>query len=65
MRASVLAANAAEAMLLVGRTAEAAALIDPLTTGPTRPRPLAGACSRAEIDLLRGDFGAAAERGSS
>ena len=36
----VLAGNAAEAMLAGGRTAEAAALIDPLTTGPPTPRPL-------------------------
>ena len=34
MTAGVLAANAAEALLALGRTAEAAALIDPLTTGP-------------------------------
>ena len=32
--ASYLAANAAEALLALGRTAEAAALIDPLTTTP-------------------------------
>ena len=36
--ASVLAANAAAAMLALGRTAAAAALIDPLTTGPPRPQ---------------------------
>ena len=32
--AAVLANNAAEALLAQGRTAEAGALIDPLTTGP-------------------------------
>ena len=51
-----LAVNAAEALLAVGRTAEAAALIDPLTTGPPdRDHWLAHEC-RAEIDLLRGDI---------
>jgi len=32
--AAILANNEAEALLALGRTAEAAALIDPLTTGP-------------------------------
>ena len=60
--AGVLAANAAEALLALGRTAEAAALIDPLTTmPPDRDRWLAHV-TRAEIDLLRGDTGAAAGR---
>ena len=60
--ASVLAANAAEALLALGRTAEAAALIDPLTTTPPdRDRWLVHA-ARAEIDLLRGETDAAAER---
>ncbi len=60
--AGVVAANAAEALLAVGRTAEAAALIDPLTTTPPdRDRWLAHV-NRAEIDLLRGDTGAAARR---
>jgi DNA-binding CsgD family transcriptional regulator/tetratricopeptide (TPR) repeat protein len=60
--AGVVAANAAEALLAVGRTAEAAALIDPLTTGPPdRDRWLAHV-TRAEIDLLRGNTGAAAGR---
>ena len=59
--AGVVAANAAEALLALGRTAEAAALIDPLTTmPPDRDRWLAHV-NRAEIDLLRGDTGAAAE----
>ena len=33
---TILVANAAEAILFAGRTADAAALIDPLTTGPPR-----------------------------
>jgi DNA-binding CsgD family transcriptional regulator/tetratricopeptide (TPR) repeat protein len=58
----VLAADAAEALLAGGRTAEAAALIDPLTSGvPDRDHwPVHEA--RAEIDLLRGDTGAARRR---
>ena len=60
--AGVVAANAAEALLALGRTASAAALIDPLTTmPPDRDRWLAHV-NCAEIDLLRGDTGAAAER---
>ena len=60
--AGVVAANAAEALLALGRIAEAAALIDPLTTGPPdRDRWLAHV-NRAEIDLLRGDTDAAAGR---
>jgi DNA-binding CsgD family transcriptional regulator/tetratricopeptide (TPR) repeat protein len=60
--ATVLAANASEALLARGRTAEAAAVIDPLTTGsPDRDHwPVHEA--RAEIDLLRGDIDAAARR---
>jgi DNA-binding CsgD family transcriptional regulator len=60
--AGVVAANAAEALLALGRTASAAALIDPLTTmPPDRDRWLAHV-NCAEIDLLRGDTDAAAER---
>jgi DNA-binding CsgD family transcriptional regulator len=60
--AVVLAANAAEALLALGRTAEAAALIDPLTmTPPDRDRWVVDV-ARAEIDLQRGDTGAATER---
>jgi tetratricopeptide (TPR) repeat protein len=55
-------ANAAEALLAVGRTAEAAALIDPLTTGPPDRDHWLVHETRAEIDLLRGDIGAAAGR---
>jgi DNA-binding CsgD family transcriptional regulator/tetratricopeptide (TPR) repeat protein len=59
---SVLAADAAEALLAGGRTLEAAALIDPLTTGsPDRDHwPVYEAC--AELDLLRGDAGTARRR---
>ena len=60
--ASRLAAQAAEALLALGRTAEAAALIDPLTTMPPDHDHWLAQVIRAEIDLLRGDTGAAAER---
>ena len=40
--AIVLAANVAEALLALGRTAEAAALIDPLTMTSAGSRPLGG-----------------------
>jgi len=60
--ASVLAANAAEALLALGRTAEAAAVIDPRTTGPPDRDHWLVHASRAEIDLLHGESGAAAER---
>ena len=60
--ASRLAAFVAEALLAVGRTAEAAALIDPLTTMPPDHDHWLAQVIRAETDLLRGDTGAAAER---
>ena len=60
--AAALTANAAEAMLARGRTAEASALIDPLTPGaPDRDHHPVHEF-RAEIDLLRGDIDAAARR---
>ena len=59
---TALAANAAEALLARGRTAEAAALIDPLTTGPPDRDHWLAHESRAEIDLLRGDIDAATRR---
>jgi DNA-binding CsgD family transcriptional regulator len=59
---AVLAFNASEALLARGRTAEAAALIDPRTTGsPDRDHWIVHQ-ARAEIDLLRGDVDAAASR---
>jgi len=60
--ASVLLANTAEAMLVDGRTAQAAALIDPLTTGPTDRDHWAIHSLRVEIDILRGDLEAASRR---
>jgi len=60
--AATLATNAAEALLSVGRTAEAAALVDPLTTMPPGRDHWLAQVLRAEIDLLRGDIDAAALR---
>ena len=60
--AAILVPNAAEAMLFAGRTAEAAALIDPLTTGPPRGDDSFTHLLRAQIDMLRGDLAAAASR---
>ena len=60
--AGTLAANAAEALLASGRTAEAAALIDPLTSGPPDRDYWFVHEARAEIDLLRGDIEAATRR---
>ena len=60
--AAFLAATAAEALLAVGRAAEAARLIDPLTTGPPSREQWATHQARADIDLLRGDTQAAARR---
>jgi DNA-binding CsgD family transcriptional regulator/tetratricopeptide (TPR) repeat protein len=60
--ANVVAATAAEALLALGRTAEAAALIDPLTPGPPDRDHWMVHEARAEIDLLRGNIEAAARR---
>jgi DNA-binding CsgD family transcriptional regulator/tetratricopeptide (TPR) repeat protein len=57
-----LAANAAESLLALGRTAQAATLIDPLTSGPAGPDRHLVHASRAEIDMLRGDIEAATRR---
>jgi DNA-binding CsgD family transcriptional regulator len=59
--ASMLAANAAEALLALGRTDQAAALIGPLTAGPPDPSRYMVHEARAEIDLLRGDLEAASQ----
>jgi DNA-binding CsgD family transcriptional regulator len=61
-RATILASNASEALLAGGRTAEAAALIDPLITGPPDRDNWLVHLARADIDLLRGDTDAAAAR---
>jgi ubiquinone/menaquinone biosynthesis C-methylase UbiE len=58
--ATRLAFNAAEALLAQGRIADAAALIDPLTTMPPDLDHWLAHVARAEIDLLRGDASAAA-----
>jgi DNA-binding CsgD family transcriptional regulator len=61
-QAEILLANAVEGLLSRGRVAEAAALIDPHTTGPvTWDQQILHVC-RAEIDLLRGEVDAAARR---
>src|SRR5262249_34316330 len=60
--AAILANNAAEALLAGGRTAEAGALIDPLTAGPPDRDHWAVHQCRVEIDVLRGDLEAAARR---
>jgi DNA-binding CsgD family transcriptional regulator len=60
--ATILAYNGAVALLARGRTAEAAALIDPLTAGAPDRLHLLVHETRAEIDLLRGDIDAAAGR---
>jgi DNA-binding CsgD family transcriptional regulator len=60
--AAILAATAAEALLALGRTGEAAALIDPLTPGPPDRDHLVVHDLRAEIDLLRGHTEAAERR---
>ena len=54
-------ANAAEALLALGRTAEAAQLIDPLTDEPPDPDHFGMHALRAEVDLLRGEVEAAAD----
>ena len=60
--ALIVAANAAEALLALGRTGEAAALIDPLTPGPPDRDNWVTHTLRAEIDLLRGQTEAAERR---
>src|SRR6185369_13773422 len=60
--AAILMCNAAAALLFAGRTADAAALIDPLTTGPPREDDWITHLLRAQIDMLRGDHEAAAAR---
>ena len=59
---TLLACNAAEALLAAGRTADAATLIDPLTNGPPDRDHYPVHLLRVEIDILRGDLQSAAER---
>jgi DNA-binding CsgD family transcriptional regulator/tetratricopeptide (TPR) repeat protein len=59
---SILTYNTCEALLALGRTAEAAALIDPLTAGPASRDHWPLHETRAEVDLLRGDIAAAERR---
>ena len=61
-RHTYLVANAAEAMWSRGHTADAVALIDPLTTGPPRAEDWFLHLTRALLDMLRGDHAAAAAR---
>jgi DNA-binding CsgD family transcriptional regulator len=60
--AANLAENAACAIWSQGRTADAAALIEPLTTGPPRADDWPVHVHRAFLDMLRGDLEAAAAR---
>jgi DNA-binding CsgD family transcriptional regulator len=62
LRAAVLAFNACEALLASGLMADAAALIDPLTTGTPDLLHWPAHEARAEIDLLLGDIAAAGWR---
>ena len=61
-RTTVLETHAPEAMWCRGHTAEAAALIDPLTTGPPSADDWYVHLIRALLDMLRGDHAAAAAR---
>jgi DNA-binding CsgD family transcriptional regulator len=60
--ASTSLGNAIEGLLGRGRTADAAALIDPLITEPVDADNWPLHCARAEIDLLRGEIDAAGQR---
>ena len=60
--AGMLVANATSALLAQGRTAEAAALVYPLTTGPPDRDHWIVHLSRGEIELVRGDIQAATDR---
>jgi len=62
LSSSILTFNVCEALIALGRTAEAAALIDPLTTGPPDRDHWPLHETRAEVDLLRGDIAAAEAR---
>ena len=59
---AIVAANTGEALIGQGRTAEAAALVDPLTSGEPDGDHWLVHVYRAELDLLRGDLEQAARR---
>lgn len=59
---SILACNVAEAFVALGHTSQAGAVIDPLISGPPERDNWNLHMARAEIDMLRGDLGAAAQR---
>jgi len=61
-KTSILAANAADALLCQGRTAEAGALIDPLTAGTPDGEHRFVHGLRADIDVRRGDLAASSAR---
>ena len=61
-KTSIVAGNVADALLCQGRTAEAGALIDPLTGGPPDAEHRFAHGIRAAIDLRRGDLQAASRR---
>jgi DNA-binding CsgD family transcriptional regulator/tetratricopeptide (TPR) repeat protein len=60
--ATLAISNAAEALLALGRTAEAGELIDPLSTAIPDRENFMVHMIRAEIDVLRGDLEAATRR---
>jgi DNA-binding CsgD family transcriptional regulator len=62
LSANAILGNAVEGLLGRGRVAEAAALVDPQTAEPVDWVYYALHASRADIDLLRGDVDAAAQR---
>jgi DNA-binding CsgD family transcriptional regulator len=59
---SILACNVAEAFAALGHTSQAGAVIDPLTSGPPERDNWIVHMARVEIDMLRGDLAAAAQR---
>ena len=60
--AAISLANAVEALLGRGHSAEAAALIDPLINRPIEPDNWPLHLARADIDLVRGELDAATDR---
>jgi hypothetical protein len=58
----IVLCNATDGLLCRGRTAQAAALIDPRSSGPVNRDTWAFHEARAQIDLLRGDVKAATQR---